>query len=86
MLAVNGWDCNSGFFKKDQNDPWIFAIVYRSNTEPMDPNTTNLYKLAEETNLLPESAVRSLTKYESIRQQDLLLPWLDKNLIDMSQQ
>jgi len=86
MLAVNGWDCNSGFFKKDQNDPWIFAIVYKSNTEPMDPNTTNLYKLAEETMLLPESAVRSLTKYESIRQQDLLLPWLDKNLIDMSQQ
>jgi ubiquinone/menaquinone biosynthesis C-methylase UbiE len=55
MLAVNGWDCNGGFFKKAIGDPWIFAVVYKSDTKPMDPNTTNLYKLLEETDLPPGS-------------------------------
>ena len=86
MLAVNGWDCNGGFFKKAIGDPWIFAIVYKSNTKPMDPHTTNLYKLIDETDLLPETAVQSITKHGILRQRDLVLPWLDKNLMDMRQQ
>lgn len=86
MLAVNGWDCNGGFFKKAIGDPWIFAVVYRSDTKPMDPNTTNLYNLIEETNLLPKSAVSSIQKYGILRQRDLILPWLDHNNMDMRQQ
>jgi len=86
MLAVNGWDCKGGFFKKAIGDPWIFAIVYKSDTKPMDPQTTNLYSLVDKTDLLPETAVQSITKYGALRQRDLLLPWLDKSLIDMSQQ
>jgi hypothetical protein len=86
MLAVNGWDCNGGFFKKAIGNPWIFAIVYRSDTKPMDPNTTNLYKLVDETNLLPDTAVQSITKHGMIKQKDLILPWLDKSLMDMRQQ
>ena len=78
--------CNGGFFKKAIGDPWIFAIVYRSETKPMDPNTTNLYKLIEETELLPKTAVNSIQKYGMIRQRDLLLPWLDANNMDMRQQ
>lgn len=86
MLAVNGWDCNGGFFKKEIGDPWIFAIVYRSDIEPMDPHTTNLYKLVEETELLPKTAVESINQYGMIRQRDLFLPWLDHNNMDMRQQ
>jgi SAM-dependent methyltransferase len=86
MLAVNGWDCKSGFFKKDIGDPWMYAIVYRSDVEPMDPAITNLYSLAEETELLPESAVKSIHKYGMLRQRDLLLPWLDKSNMWMEQQ
>ncbi len=86
MLAVNGWDCKSGFFKKDIGDPWMYAIVYRSDVEPMDPAITNLYNLAEETDLLPESAVKSIHKYGMLRQRDLLLPWLDKSNMWMEQQ
>ena len=86
QLAVNGWDCNGGFFKKAIGDPWIFAIVYRSDIEPMDPNTTNLYTLAEETDLLPKTAADSLTKYGMIRQRDLVITWLDKNNMWMEQQ
>ena len=86
MLAVNGWDCKSGFFKKGIGDPWMYAIVYRSNVEPMNPAITNLYNLAEETDLLPESAVKSIHKYGMLRQRDLLLPWLDKSNMWMEQQ
>tara|TARA_R100001224_G_scaffold113684_2_gene100083 strand:+ start:126 stop:800 length:675 start_codon:yes stop_codon:yes gene_type:complete len=86
MLAVNGWDCKGGFFKKVIGDPWIFAVVYKSNIAPMDPQTTNLYKLIEETDLLPTVAVKSIEKYGMIRQKDLLLPWLDHNNMDMRQQ
>jgi len=86
MLAVNGWDCKSGFFKKDIGDPWIYAIVYRSNVEPMDPAITNLYNLAEETDLLPNSVIKSIQKYGMLRQRDLFLPWLDKSNIWMEQQ
>lgn len=86
MLSVNGWDCNGGFFKKSIGDPWLYAIVYKSNIKPMDPAITNLYNLAEETDLLPDSAVKSINKYGMLRQRDLLLPWLDKSNMWMEQQ
>jgi hypothetical protein len=86
MLAVNGWDCASGFFKKGINDPWIYAIVYKSDISPMNPADTNLYTLIEDTNLLPESAIKSITKYGMLRQKDLFLPWLDKSNMLMEQQ
>ena len=80
-LAVTGWDCAAGFFRKRSDDPWIHAIVYRSEQEPRDPRTTTWYELAE-AGLLPESAVRGVMKHGYLRQRDLTLPWIDKNLID----
>jgi len=85
MLAVNGWDCRDGFFKKDANDPWLHAIVYKSEVAPMDPLTTNWYKLMEK-QLLPETADASILKYGILRQRDLVLPWLDKSNTWMAQQ
>lgn len=84
MLAITGWDCASGFFLKRANDPWLHAVVYRSDTEPMDPNTS-WYKLAE-TGLLPKTAEVSINKHGYLDQQDLVLPWLDKNLVWYGQQ
>lgn len=78
MLAVSGWDCQSGFFLKQANDPWLHAVVYRSDTGPLDP-TTSWYKLSE-MNLLPESAAASVQKHGFLSQEDLVLPWLDKSL------
>ena len=86
MLAVNGWDCKGGFFKKAIDDPWIYAVVYRSDIKPMNPQTTNLYNLIEDTELLPDVAAKSIEKYGMIRQKDLVLPWLDSNNMDMAQQ
>ena len=85
MLAVSGWDCRSGFFKKTPGDPWLYAIVYKSDVEPMDPKETNIYKLVEQTELLPQCAVDGIHKYGKLRQRDLILPWLDKNIMIMEQ-
>lgn len=78
-LAVSGFDCASGFFLKEPDDPWIHAAVYRSAHEPMDPRTTKWYHLAEK-GLIPESAVSSVENYGYVRQRDLVLPWLDKSM------
>lgn len=78
MLAVAGWDCASGFFQQETTDPWIRAVVYKSDKPPMDPKTTSWYDLLE-TNLLPDSAKASIQSHGYLRQQDLILPWLDKS-------
>jgi SAM-dependent methyltransferase len=79
MLALTGWDCRAGFFSKRPEDPWIHAVVYRSDQEARDPKTTTWYDLVE-TKLLPESAEKSVMAHGRLRQQDLILPWLDQSL------
>jgi len=79
MLALTGWDCRSGFFKKVPNEPWIYAVVYNSEQPARDAKTTRWYDLAE-SNLLPESAVKSINATGYLHQKDLVLPWLDKSL------
>ena len=82
MLAVTGWDCNTGFFLKQPNNPWTHAIVYKSNHAPMDPKTTSWHQLSE-MKLLPESAEPSVYAHGYLRQQDLVVPWIDHSLTDM---
>ena len=79
MLALSGWDCKSGFFKKNSIDPWINAVVYKSAHKPMNPKTTTWYQLSE-MKLLPDSAEASIFAHGELQQQDLVLPWLDHNL------
>lgn len=79
MLAVSGWDCRAGFFKKAPTDPWIHAIVYKSEHKPMDPRGVTWYDLSE-MGLLPESADASIQAHGELQQPDLILPWLDRNL------
>jgi SAM-dependent methyltransferase len=83
-LAVSGFDCGSGFFKKKPTDVWLHAVVYKSAHKPMDPRSTTWYQLSD-LNLLPESVVRSVQRHGYLRQKDLLLPWLDKSLMSMAQ-
>jgi SAM-dependent methyltransferase len=79
VLAVSGFDCSAGFFRKDPVDKWLHAAVYKSAHEPADPRKTSWYELAER-NLLPESAAASVQRYGYLKQRDLVLPWLDKSL------
>jgi trans-aconitate methyltransferase len=78
MLAVSGFDCNAGFLKKNHEDPWIHAVVYKSEHTPMNPKTTRWFDLLEK-GLLPKTAEISINKCGYVRQQDLVLPWLDKS-------
>ena len=79
MLALTGWDCRTGFFKVDPVDNWIYAIVYKSEVEPMFPKKARWYDLAE-AKLLPDSAEKSVMARGFLHQRDLVLPWLDKSL------
>jgi SAM-dependent methyltransferase len=79
MLALAGWDCRSGFFQQLPQDPWIRAVVYKTAQQPRDPKTTTWYDLSE-AGLLPESADRSIQAHGYLRQQDLVIPWLDHSL------
>lgn len=79
VLAVTGWDCADGFYLKQPNDPWLHAVVYKGEHEPLDPRTTRWYDLAEQ-GRLPLSAADSINKYGYLRQRDLVLPWLDRSL------
>jgi trans-aconitate methyltransferase len=78
MLAVTGWDCRAGFFQQEAADPWIRAVVYKSKNQPMDPKKTSWYDLLS-TELLPPSAEASVKAHGHVKQQDLVLPWLDKS-------
>lgn len=78
MLAVNGFDCKDSYMYKAPNDPWVHLAVYKTDIAPMDPATTRWYDLAEK-GLLHESLVASINKHGHLRQEDIILPWLDKD-------
>lgn len=82
---MSGWDCKSGFFLKRVDDPWIHAIVYKGTHGPQDPKTTSWYRL-QELKVLPDSADASIQRHGYLKQHDLLLPWIDRNLYMMSKQ
>jgi len=77
MLAVNGFDCRDAYLLKQFNDPWINVAVYKSNVKPMDPSTTNWTDLID-TGLLHPSIVNSINSYGCLRQEDIVMPWLDR--------
>jgi ubiquinone/menaquinone biosynthesis C-methylase UbiE len=78
MLATTGWDCRNGFFKLDQEGGWIHAVVYKSDRQPQDPQKTNWYTLSEQ-QLLPRSTDDSIQAHGYLRQQDLIITWLDQS-------
>lgn len=78
MLAVNGFDCRDAYFLKEENNPWLYAAVYKSDIAPMNPKTTTWYDLAE-LNLLSDTVVDCLTRFGHVRQEELLTGWLDKD-------
>lgn len=83
VLAVSGWDCGTGFFRKRKDDAWLWAAVYKSTHGVLDPRTTTWYELAERS-LVPESACRGIMKHGYLRQRDLVLKWIDKSNIAMA--
>jgi SAM-dependent methyltransferase len=77
MLAVNGFDCRDAYLLKKYQDPWIHMAVYKSDVPPMDPATTSWIDLLD-TGLLHPSIVNSINKHGHLRQEEIIMPWLDK--------
>ena len=77
MLAVNGFDCRDAYLLKRYQDPWIHIAVYKSDVLPMDPTTTSWIDLID-TGLLHPSIVNSINKHGHLRQEEIIMPWLDK--------
>lgn len=78
MLAVTGWDCSAGFFKKSPNDPWLHAAVYKSEHKPLDFKTS--WHELSDLKLIPRTAAESVYRHGAVLQDELILPWLDKSL------
>ena len=83
QLATAGWDCGTGFFRQASTDTWIHAVVYKSTHAPQDPTITTWHSLSE-LGLLPESAMKSIHAHNYLRQQDLVIPWIDHSLMSMA--
>jgi len=77
MLAVNGFDCRDAYLLKQFNDPWINLAVYKSDVAPMDPATTT-WQMLIDAGLLHPSIVNSINQNGFLRQEDIVMPWLDK--------
>ena len=84
MLAMTGWDCRAGFFQQLPNDPWIRAVVYKTNLPTQNPRTATWYDLME-AQILPPSADKSIHAHGYLRQSDLVVPWIDKSYSLLSQ-
>ena len=82
MLTMAGWESRGGYFKINPVTGWITALVYNSNEPVRDPKITSLYNLCD-TGLLPVSAEQSIIKNGYLREQDLILEWIDRSLLAM---
>jgi SAM-dependent methyltransferase len=79
MLAVNGFDCRDAYLLKKFQDPWINMAVYKTDIAPMDPMTTTWFDLADK-NLLHPTIVDSINSNGFLKQEEICMPWLDKEL------
>jgi SAM-dependent methyltransferase len=79
MLAVNGFDCRDAYLLKKFQDPWINMAVYKTDIEPMDPATTTWFDLIDK-NLLNPTIVSSINSNGYLKQEEICMPWLDKEL------
>jgi hypothetical protein len=79
MLAVNGFDCRDAYLLKRFNDPWVHMAVYKTDIAPMDPKTTTWFDLIDK-NLLHPSMVSSIMANGYLKQEEIVMPWLDKEL------
>jgi SAM-dependent methyltransferase len=79
MLAVNGFDCRDAYLLKKFQEPWIDMVVYKSDVLPMNPDTTTWFDLIDK-ELLHPSMVNSLNANGYLKQEEIVMPWLDKEL------
>ena len=77
MLALCGFEIP--FMRKDPGESHLHVIAYKSSHNPFDPRTTRMYDLLDK-GLLPESAEDCIERYGYLRQDQLVLEWLDRSM------
>jgi SAM-dependent methyltransferase len=77
MLALCGFEIP--FMRKDPGESHLHVIAYKSGHEPFNPRTTRMYDLLDK-GLLPESAEDCIQRYGYLRQDQLVLEWLDRSM------
>ncbi len=82
-LAVSGFDCRDGHFKQTRHDQYIWAAVYKSSEQPMDPQKTNWYHLLEK-QLTPPSLDEFIQAKGYVSYDALKVEWLDHSIYDLS--
>jgi trans-aconitate methyltransferase len=78
MLAVNGFDCRDAYFHKKENDMWLYTATYKSDIEPMNPQTTTWHDLID-LGLVNDSVADCINTYGYVKQEELITAWLDKD-------
>ena len=81
-LAVSGFDCRDGHFKQTRHDPYIWAAVYKSSEQPMNPKKTNWYHLMEK-QLTPHSLDNLIQSKGYVSYDALKVEWLDHSIYDL---
>jgi len=79
-LAIAGYETSFVHLDRFNKDNWLKVIAYKTVKSPLDPRETTWYDLAD-TELLPESVVKSINKHGYPIQQELVLEWIDHNLV-----
>lgn len=78
MLAVNGFDCRDAYFKVSPDNSWLSVAVYKTEIEPLNPQTTTWYDLSD-LGLLNDSVVNCIQRFGYVRQEEIITSWLDKD-------
>ena len=80
QLASAGFDCKDGMFMKEPESPWINAMVYKSEHEPVSPASTTWYELMAK-ELLPSTADKAVDRFGYLPQKELVTRWIDQNIV-----
>lgn len=80
MLAASGFDCHDGMFTKESDDPWLWAMVYKSELAPVKADETTWYELLQK-GILPARAEVSVRAKGYLNQADLVTRWLDNSIV-----
>lgn len=83
VLATSGFDCRDGFLRQRRHDPLLWAAVYKSDHQPMDPSSTTWYDLAEK-KLLPISAEACVQALGFCRLDTMVVEWLDHSIYSLA--
>ena len=81
MLASAGFDCRYSHFNFYHGMEWMQAIVYKGDAQPQ--RAMSWYDLLDK-KILPLSAEKAIESTGILRDTDLVVEWIDRNVRNLS--